>query len=322
MTTYIPISYTVPQYVNPSTNAPYSGAVLKAYQDGTSTPISMATDYTGGTLVGTITLNSAGYPSVSGNVVIPHVAENFKLCLYPDATAAAANSGAIWSIDNLQINQNSNATRYVNYATDTGAANAYVIAPDPAIAAYVAGQMVTLRPAFANTTASTLAVSGLAAKSIVNNSGAALVANDMKATGVYDLMYDGTNFVLMNRTLATLQTNTFSGAQIGSETTLTSSSNSIAIDLSVNNNFKHTFTESTTLANPSNPVAGQSGRIAFTQHASSPKTLAFGSFWLFSAVENGGNDPAVTATNSALDILYYDVLSTTQISAHLKKGLA
>lgn len=116
--------------------------------------------------------------------------------------------------------------------------------------------------------------------------------------------------------------NTLSGAQIGSETTLTSSGASIATDLSLNNNFKHTMTENTTLANPTNVVAGQSGRIAITQHASSPKTMAFGTYWLFSAVENGGSDPALTATNSAIDILYYDVLSSTQISAHLKKGLA
>ena len=116
--------------------------------------------------------------------------------------------------------------------------------------------------------------------------------------------------------------NTFAKAQIGGVTALSSSGNSIATDLSLNNNFSHTFTENTTLANPTNVVAGQSGRIFFTQHASSPKTLAFGSYWLFPATENGGADPAVTATNSAIDVLYYDVLSSTQISAHLAKGLA
>lgn len=115
--------------------------------------------------------------------------------------------------------------------------------------------------------------------------------------------------------------NTWTVAQIGAVTALTSSSSSIAVDLSLNNNFSHTFTENTTLANPSNVVAGQSGRIFFTQHASSPKTLAFGSQWLFPAAENGGSDPTVTATNSAIDVLYYDVLSSTQISCHLSKGL-
>lgn len=107
MTTYFPISYTVPQYMD-ANGDPYSGAVLKAYSDGTSTPINLATDYTGATTVSTITLNASGYPAVSGNVVIPHAAENLKLALYPTAAAAAANTGAIWTVDNIQITTGAN----------------------------------------------------------------------------------------------------------------------------------------------------------------------------------------------------------------------
>ncbi len=116
--------------------------------------------------------------------------------------------------------------------------------------------------------------------------------------------------------LATAQT--FSGAQKVSATVLTSSSNSIATDLSLNNNYTHTLTENTTLANPSNIIAGQSGSIQFTQHASSPKTLAYGSYWKFS----GGSAPTLTATNSAADTLYYNVRSSTFIEASLVKGFA
>lgn len=140
---------------------------------------------------------------------------------------------------------------------------------------------------------------------------------------VVEIVCDGSNWNIVSTPAgAKLTANTFTGAQIGTVTALTSTSNSIATNLATNNNFSHTFTENTTLANPTNVVAGQSGRIFFTQHASSPKTLAFGTFWLFPALENGGLDPTVTATNSALDVLYYDVLSSTQISCHLSKGLA
>lgn len=315
MTTYFPISYTVPQY-DDAAGLPYSGAVLKAYQDGTTTPIQFATDYLGGTLVNTITLNASGYPEVSGNVVIPHVAENFKLSLYPTAAAAALNTGAIWTVDNIQVAQNSNATRYINYAADTGSANAYVIAPDPAISAYSVGQIVTLKPANANTAASTIAINGLATKTIKSQSGADLVANDMLAGGVYQMMYDGTNFVLMNRRHATLQTNTFSGAQIGGVTALTSTSNSTAIDLSLNNNFSHTFTENTTFANPTNAVAGQSGQITLTQHASSAKTLAFGTNWK----EINGSTVAVSTTVGTQNILSYYVADSTHIWYYLSTG--
>ena len=100
--------------------------------------------------------------------------------------------------------------------------------------------------------------------------------------------------------------NTWLKSQRGTFVTLTSSSASIAVDLSLANNFKHTLTENTTLASPSNVVAGQSGLIEFTQHASSPKTLAFNSFWKFS----GGTVATLTATNSALDLLSYTTNSS------------
>lgn len=106
---------------------------------------------------------------------------------------------------------------------------------------------------------------------------------------------------------------TFSKAARGTPVALTSTSNSIAVDASAGNYFTHTFTENTTLANPSNLVAGQEGVIVFTQHASSPKTLAFGSYWKFP----GGTVPSVTATNSAVDALAYYVESGTRITAKL-----
>lgn len=105
----------------------------------------------------------------------------------------------------------------------------------------------------------------------------------------------------------------FTKAQRGTAVSLTSSSASIASDFSLGNNFTHTFTENTTLANPSNLVAGQSGVIVFTQHASSPKTLAYGSYWKFS----NGTVPSVTASNSAVDVLAYYVESSTRITARL-----
>jgi hypothetical protein len=105
MTTYFAISGAPVQY-EISSGVPASGYVLKAYAAGTSTPINIATDYAGGTLVSTVTLNASGYPAVSGNIVIPHIAQNYKLTLYPSQSAANANTGAIWTIDNNQIGGN------------------------------------------------------------------------------------------------------------------------------------------------------------------------------------------------------------------------
>ena len=111
----------------------------------------------------------------------------------------------------------------------------------------------------------------------------------------------------------TVAVQTFTAAQRGGVTVLTSSGNSIAIDLDDTNNYSHTLTENTTLAAPSNPVAGQSGVLTLTQHASSPKTLAYNAFWKFA----GGTIPDLTATNSAIDTFAYYIISATQATCQL-----
>ena len=103
MTIWQPISKTVTQYVDTNGN-PYSGAVLKAYLAGTTTVTNIATSSTGGTQVTSVALNASGYPAVSGDVIIPHISADYKISLYPTQTAADANSGALWTIDNLPIN--------------------------------------------------------------------------------------------------------------------------------------------------------------------------------------------------------------------------
>jgi hypothetical protein len=99
------------------------------------------------------------------------------------------------------------------------------------------------------------------------------------------------------------ETNTWTAGQRGAFVALTSASGSIAVDLDLSNNFNHTLTEDTTLAAPTNAVAGQSGVIHLTQHASAPKTLAYNAFWKFA----GGTVPTLTATNGAIDVLSYVV---------------
>jgi hypothetical protein len=100
-------------------------------------------------------------------------------------------------------------------------------------------------------------------------------------------------------------------ASNGALTALTSSAGSIAVDLNLANNFTHTTTENTTLANPTNMTAGQYGVIVITQGAT-PRTMAFGSYWDFS---NGGV-PSLTATASAVDVIAFYVASTTKIIAN------
>jgi hypothetical protein len=84
------------------------------------------------------------------------------------------------------------------YAADSGAADAYVIAPSPAITAYAAGQGFRVKIANANTGACTINVSGVGAKSIKRPDGNDPSADDMIAGQIAVLIYDGTNFQLTN----------------------------------------------------------------------------------------------------------------------------
>jgi hypothetical protein len=107
----------------------------------------------------------------------------------------------------------------------------------------------------------------------------------------------------------------FTKAQRVTPVSLTSSAGSIAVDFALSNNFSHTLTENTTLANPSNIVAGQSGQITITQHASAAKTLGFGSYWK----STDGSTPAVSTTVSSVNLITYYVNNSTHITFSLIK---
>lgn len=127
--TWYPIAFLPPQY-DDSDGVPYSGAVLKAYEAGTSNVISMATDFTGATLATSFALNASGYPVTSGgDIIIPHVQENYKLALYPDQASADANSGAVWTYDDIQIADTVN-TAFVQSFSGDGSTTEFTLSSD------------------------------------------------------------------------------------------------------------------------------------------------------------------------------------------------
>ncbi len=97
---WLPINSVPLQFVDENGN-PYSGAVLKFYAAGTSTNISVATAQAGTPTVTSVALNSDGYPEVSGNTVMIYVDQDYKAALYPTQTAADSNTGALWTVDNI-----------------------------------------------------------------------------------------------------------------------------------------------------------------------------------------------------------------------------
>ena len=113
--TYRPITNLLPQWQD-SNSDNYNGAVLKGYVTGTSTPLQMATDSTGGTLVDDALYDSSGYPSSGGNVFVPHFNAPMKLSLYPTQAAADLNTGAIWTLDFPDFISNAGTAPFDSYA--------------------------------------------------------------------------------------------------------------------------------------------------------------------------------------------------------------
>ncbi len=91
----------------------------------------------------------------------------------------------------------------INYAADTGAANAYVITLAPALTSLVTGQEVTFKAVNANTGASTLNVNGLGVRNILKFGNVALVAGDVIAGAVVVVRYDGTAWQLVSQARTT-----------------------------------------------------------------------------------------------------------------------
>jgi hypothetical protein len=89
----------------------------------------------------------------------------------------------------------------LNFCADAGVSDAYACSLTPAITAYTTGQVVWFKANTANTGAATLALNGLAAKSIKKVYGGittTLGDNDIRAGQYVGIVYDGTNFQMLS----------------------------------------------------------------------------------------------------------------------------
>jgi hypothetical protein len=126
------------------------------------------------------TLEKSGSNAATGNLDIG----SNRITLVADGTAKT---------DAATVNQiQSNAPAF--QATDTGTANAYVIALSPAITAYAAGQAITFKAANASTTASTLNVNTLGTKVLKKKNDQDIASGDIEASQIVAAVYDGTSF--------------------------------------------------------------------------------------------------------------------------------
>ena len=105
-------------------------------------------------------------------------------------------------------------------------------------------------------------------------------------------------------------TQSFTKAQRGTPVALTDGA-TIAVDMSLGNNFSVTLAGNRSLGDPTNVTAGQSGVIVVTQDGTGSRTLAYaGTKYKFA----GGTAPTLTTTAAAVDVLAYYCESATRIT--------
>ena len=170
------------------TNGVHTGATLWVQDRDAGTKILAARhDTHDQDLAGGInsTLEKSGSNAATGNL---NIGSN-RLTAVADGTAKT---------DAATVNQlQGNAPAF--QATDTGTANAHVIALSPAITAYAAGQAITFKSGAASTTASTVNVNGLGVKAIKKKNDQDIAAGDIESGSIVTVVYDGTNFQMTSQ---------------------------------------------------------------------------------------------------------------------------
>ncbi|MGH2375682.1 MAG: hypothetical protein ACRDIC_19705 [bacterium] len=173
---------------------------------------------------------AAGNPVVDGTVISAGTHNTTNTDIATALTASIAKDGQTTPTANLPMGgfRHTNvgaATLAGEYATlaqaqvnvqgyvvdSSGTANTITISPSPAITAYAAGQMWRVKLNTTNTGATTIAVSGLAAKNVLRFNAGALVARDLVQNQIVVLIYDGTQFIIVSQKKTTATKFTASG---------------------------------------------------------------------------------------------------------------
>ena len=324
--------------LNGDLNIGSAGTVTAA--STTDIDASTAADAIRVTVSGTTTITSFGSTATLGTVKILTFASatpityNATSLILPGAASMTMSVGDVLTMVSLgsgnwtflayqpsaitsTVIQNQTYTAFTTGGTST----AFTLATVPALAALATNQRLNVILNAAPGASPTLAVSGLTAKSFkyYDSTGTKQFITSAVAPSGWqsDIIYDGTDWVMQKIVSPDISTtNSFSAAQRGNVTALTSAA-TVAVDMSLANNFSLTLATNATLGLPTNRVAGQSGAITITQDATGSRTLAYNSFWKFA----GGTDPTLTTTANANDVLVYYVNTTSFATCSLLKDV-
>ena len=165
-----------------ASGAPLAGGKVYTYEAGTTTPKNTYVSYNGSANTNPIILNSAGEANI-------WLDGNYKIVLKDSADVTQ------WTVDNVS----STVTTGSLYTT-TGVVNAYLLNPSPTLTAYTSGVTYNVIFNISNTGPATINVSNLGTKNLVYPPSTPLSSGNLIAGVIYQIVYDGTNFQVLNPT--------------------------------------------------------------------------------------------------------------------------
>ena len=256
-------------------------------------------------------------PDVSGTIVTTGDTGTVTGAMIADNTITNAKIASGAAIVDTKLATISTAGKVANSATTATSANtaSAIVARDASgnfsagtISAALSGNASTATALATARNIQGVAFDGTANITVVTaGSGISVTGTAVANTGV--LSVNGSAGAITN-VAVTNAAQSFTAAQRGSYVTLTDAA-TVAIDLSLSNNYQVTLGGNRTIGAPTNVVAGQSGVIRLVQDATGSRTASWNSAFKFP----GGTAPTLTTTANAVDLVAYHVESATRIAA-------
>ncbi len=155
--------------------------------------------------------NGTAWTTIASGSSVPTVASVSDLNTGTDNTKFVSSLGLQGS---KYLDQNGTKI----FTTTAGTATAFTLILSPAITSYVAGQSFNVKFHVANTGTATLNVNGVGAINLVKDISTALVSGDIPINSIYNLFYDGTNFLIKDIGFAGISTSAKLAGALSDET--------------------------------------------------------------------------------------------------------
>lgn len=186
-----------------------SGYYLKFYEANTTTPLSMATDAAGGTLLVKAKLNDNGMPISNpldnSTVFIPHLPSQYRMVIYTTEADADANNtaSAFVNIASTPVSPTASSVQYSGgFFTYGGTANAITLTSPSGLPskALEEGDQIRFNATTPNTSSTTISIDGGSVITCKTPTGEDLPSGFID--GLTTATYDGTNLIITNEAAA------------------------------------------------------------------------------------------------------------------------